>query len=70
MGKFKNLSKEQYYNYRELLKNECIVLVKYNNATCQMMNLVELNNLFKSKQRNLRNEIVNISTLVNAQDHN
>lgn len=35
-----------------------------------MMSLLELNSLFKSKQRHFRNEILNISTLVNAKDHN
>lgn len=70
MTKYKNLSKEQYYNYRDLLKNECIILVKFNNGTCQMMSLLELSNLFKSKQRQMRNDILNISTLVNAKEHN
>jgi hypothetical protein len=34
------------------------------------MSLTELTNLFKSKQRNTRSQILYISTLVNAKDHN
>lgn len=35
-----------------------------------MMSLLELSNLFKSKQRQMRNDILNISTMVNAKEHN
>ena len=53
-GRFRSMSREQYYNYWDLLKNECIVLAKFSNGSCQMLNMVELTNLFKSKQRQTR----------------
>lgn len=28
-GKFRSMSREQYYNYWDVLKNECIVLAKF-----------------------------------------
>lgn len=64
------MSREQYYNYWDLLKNECIVLGMFSNGTCQMMNMVELTNLFKSKQRQTRRDLTALVTLVNAKDHN
>ena len=39
-GKFRSMSREQYYNYWDCLKNECIVLAKFTNGTCQMMSLI------------------------------
>lgn len=35
-----------------------------------MLSLEELNSLFKSKQRHLREEVSTISTLVNTSSHN
>ena len=35
-----------------------------------MLNMVELTNLFKSKQRQMRKELEALVTLVNAEDHN
>lgn len=64
------MSREQYYNYWDVLKNECIVLAKFENDTCQMLTMVELTNLFKSKQRQTRKDLTALTTLVNAKDHN
>ncbi len=46
--------KREYYKFDEYLKNECIVLVKFINGTCQMMTPIELSNLFKCKQKHVR----------------
>lgn len=46
------------------------MLAKFGNGSCQMMTLEELNSLFKSKQRHLREEVSTISTLVNTSYHN
>lgn len=35
-----------------------------------MMNMIELTNLFKSKQRQTRKELSALITMVNAKDHN
>lgn len=69
-GRFKNLSKDHFYNFRELLKTESLVLVKFKNDSCQMMNLTELDNLFKSKQRATRMDVVSVATMVSAVDCN
>lgn len=69
-GKFRSMSREQYYNYWDILKNECIVLARFANDTCQMLSMVELTNLFKSKQRQTRKDLTALMTLVNAKDHN
>lgn len=68
-GKFRSMSREQYYNYWDLLKNECIVLAQFANHSCQMLSMVELTNLFKSKQRQTRHDLLALTTLVNANDH-
>lgn len=62
--------RREHFNYEEALKNECIVLVKYLDSSCQMMTPVELSNLFKSKQRQLRQEIIYISTIVSSSNYN
>ena len=64
------MSREQYYNYWDQLKNQCVVLGKFNNGSYQMMNMIELTNLFKSKQRQTRRQLSALITLVNAKDHN
>ena len=55
--------KKEYYKFDEYLKNECIVLVKFINGSCQMMTPIMLNNLFKSKQKHLRHDIKYIQTM-------
>ena len=56
--------KKEHFNYDEALKNECIAIAKFINGTCQMITPIQLTNLFKSKQRAIRNELLYISTLV------
>ena len=62
--------RKDYYNFDEALKAECIVIAKFNNGSCQMMTPIELTNLFKSKQKQLRQDIIYISTMVCSSNYN
>ncbi len=62
--------KKEYYKFDEYLKNECIVLVKFLNGSCQMMTPVELSNLFKCKQKSVRQDILYIQTMACAESFN
>jgi CRISPR/Cas system-associated exonuclease Cas4 (RecB family) len=42
------------------------VLVKFNNGSCQMMTPVELSNLFKCKQKAIRESVLLVETMVCA----
>lgn len=62
--------RKDYYNFDEALKAECIVLAKFTNGSCQMMTPIELTNLFKSKQRQVRQDIIYLSTMVCSSNYN
>lgn len=51
---------------KEALKNECIVIARYNNNPGQLMSPSMMDNLFKSSQRQFRSALLYMQTIVNS----
>lgn len=57
-------------NHTEKYKNECIVVAKYRNNLFNMLTLSQMEGLFKSRQKYMRDGLMYIQTLVCTKDYN
>lgn len=57
-------------NNTEKYKNECIVIAKYKNNIYNMLTLNQIEGLFKSRQKYMRDGLMYLQTLVCTKDYN
>ena len=56
-------------NHAEKHKNECIIIAKYRNNFHNMLTLAQMEGLFKSRQKYMRDGLIYLQTLVCTKDY-